>query len=200
MIEQANEKATAAEVKQIVNPETAEPKIVRVAGQDVRIAPLPYRWQVLFWKHALPIYEAEIDAAERIGKELMVAVETRTAPTMSFARELIAAEIDSVSLLDSAGAVILASKIEGAAKDPEAHISTCRDTLRDASNIDELRALVDAQADKERLVQRVGERSPVRFAWLLNLAGAEKITPDSLKQLLNNLLSKLQEKPAGAGS
>ena len=183
------------QVQEVVRPETAEPRICKVGGREVSILPLSYRWQMLFWKHALPMYEAELGSSERIVK----AIAAQEIEFLNVAREIIDGEIDAVERLPKAAAVILASKVDGAQKDPEARIAIEAEWLKDNSNIAEMRALVDAQQEKERMVQLVGERSPARFVWLLNLAGLTDVTPDSLTQLLTSLLSKLQATPAGDG-
>jgi hypothetical protein len=188
--------ATNEQVQEIVRPETAEPKVLKVGDREVSIIPLAYRWQSLFWKYALPMYEAELGSSERILK----AIAAQEIAFLNIGGEITDGELDAIERLPRAAAVLLASKVEGAAKDPEAQIAREIEWLKDNSNIQEMRALVDAQQEKERMVQRVGERSPARFVWLLNLAGLTDVTPDSLTQLLTSLLSKLQETPAGDGA
>lgn len=188
--------ATDAEVQEVVRPETAEPRTVQVGDRAVSIQPMAYRWQALFWRYALPVYEAELGSAERIIK----AVAGGETAFLNIGFEITVGEVEAVDRLPRAAAVILASKVEGAAKDPEAAMAREIEWLQDHSTITELRALVDAQQEKERMVRLVGERSPARFVWLLNLAGMTEVTPDSLTQLLTSLLQKLQATPPGAGA
>ena len=188
-------KATDAEALSAVKPEQAEARSLAVAGRLVIIAPLKYRWQALFWKHALAGIESETTSLESVLKAF---VEGDTG--FNFSGELVRGAMASIESLPVASAVVLLAQ-PGERIAPEmieAELAKKAEWLRDNSTIEELRDVVDAQAEVERLVQRVGERWPARFESLLVLAGVEK-PKDFLRQLSNSLLSKLRETATGAG-
>lgn len=186
--------ATDVEVSQVVNPETAT-QILKVGGRDVQIVPLVRRWQKVFDAAALPLFEAELSGAESIIK----AIGDGSVIYSSIAGTLIESTVKADALLDRAAAVILASRKEGAEKDVEVSIKEQIEFLQAHARTEEMLALVEAQVAKEKLLFRVGERFPVRFSRLLNLAGID-MTADSLKQFLNSLLSKLPATLTGDGS
>lgn len=187
------EKATEAEVESVVYPETS-PDEVEIAGKTIPIKPLVRRWQKIFDASALPLFEAELSGPESIIK----AVSDGSALYSSLSSMLINSALLADGRLDRAAAIIIASTVSGAEKDPEAEIKKQIEWLSDNARTEDLYRLIDAQIVKERLLMRVGERSPVRFARLLNLAGIQ-MTEDSLKQFLSNLQSKLQEISNGVG-
>jgi hypothetical protein len=194
MKRQKEEDVSVAEVKAAVEPESSAVQSVSVQGKSVTIIPLKRAWGSLFLQAALPMFTAELSAPETILKSLADGSFSYT-PT---AKLLVDSEMESDKYLDRAAAVVLASKEIGAEKDPEKFIKEQESWVKDNCYTDELRVLVRAQGEKERLAARVGERLPARFASLLSLAGVP-ITEDSLKQLLTNFLQKLQA-PAGSGS
>lgn len=188
--------ATEAQVASVVHPEQAELKEFVVAGRKVVVAPLKYRWQALFWRYALASLEAETSSVEAVLK----AVADGDA-LFNYSGELIRGALASLESLPEAAAVILLAQSPTRISPEQitAEITTKAEALRDDSTIEELRALVDAQAEVEKLVQRVGERWPARFEWLLALAGV-KNPSDLLAQLSSNLLSKSQGIASGAGA
>ena len=182
------EEITGAQIDAAIYPEK-DTESVTVGGKVISVRPLMRRWQSLFYQCALPMFEAEIRPAEAILK----AIADGSFAFQNSAKEIIAAELESDAQLDRAAAVIVASQIAGAEKDAEKFINEQMEWLRDHARTEELRAIVEAQAKKERLVEHVGERLPVRFARLFNLAGETGITADSLKQLLNSFAAKLRD-------
>lgn len=186
--------ATEAEVKAVVSGE-GPGKTVLVGDKTVAVRPLKRGWQSLFLAAALPMFQADIRPAEAILKSLG----DGSFFYSNSSEQMIQAEIDADSYLDRAAAVVLASNIIGAENNPEEEIARQITWLRLNTRTEELRNLVEEQQKQERLVQRVGERSPVRFARLLNLAGETSVTADSLKQHLTSLLQNWQAL-AGSGS
>lgn len=180
------ENQDSAAVQAAIRPETAEQKSVTVGGKVVTIMPLKRRWQHLFGQAALPMFRAELSATEVIQK----AIGDGTIDFINLSAEIINGELESDKVLDRAAAVILASKIPGAEKTVEATVEEQAEWLRDNATSQEMRALVEAQADQERLIQTVGERLPARFARSQNLAGNLSVTEDSVKQLLTNYFAK----------
>lgn len=184
---------TPQQIEEAIHPETAVPTRVTVGSVEVEVRPLVRRWQSLFAAAALPLLREELAATENIQKAIADGVIDYT----SMSSLLIDSELKSDEHLDRAAAVVLASQIPGAEKTPDTVIQERIEWLKDNAHTEELRALVEAQAAKERLVEQVGERLPARFARLLHLAGRTDVTVDSLKQLLTSSWSRLS---AGAGT
>jgi hypothetical protein len=113
--------------------------------------------------------------------------------------DVAAADLEADKHIDRAAAVILASQVAGAEKEVEAAIKSQIEWVRNHSTTKELRDLVYAQISLERMVERVGEFLPARFATLLNLAGETELETVFLKQLLNSSPAKSPE-PDGTGS
>ncbi len=193
---------TEDQVESVVHDELQKPVVLSVGGRAVSVRPLPYRWQVLFLKEALGIFEEEAACAETILKEVAYAAEAKAVPMVSFSREIFSTVVAASEKLDRAAAVILASQVEGAKADAQKFIAEQAEWLRDHSRIEEMRALVDAQADKEKLVQAVGNGLPARLEDLLqSLAGANEGEQKnfSLAQALSRLFSKSPATSNGDG-
>lgn len=183
------------QVNSVLKPESAAPKSAVVGGKTISIEPLKRRWQSMFFASAWPMVEAQLAAPESIVKSFIDETFLCTNSTSA----LVKSELDADKHLDRAAAVILASKIVGAEKNAEGTVSEQVEWLRDNSTTEELRALVDAQVEIERLADRVGNLLPQKFEQLLSLAGLKGMKANSLKQLLSSLQSKLQES-SGTGS
>lgn len=181
------EKTEEVKVLEAVKPETAPPDMVIVGGKEVNVVPLKRRWQHIFSQAALPLFKSELSTTEIIQK----AISDGTVDFVNISSYLIDGEIEGDNALDRAAAVILASKIWGAEKDVEAAVKGQIEWLADNARTEEMRELVERQADKERLIQSVGERLPARFARSLHLAGKTDATPDMVKQLLSSYFAKL---------
>lgn len=185
---------TAAEVATVLKPETVKPTEYRIGSKMVAVRPLPRRWQQMFFASAWYMIEAELAAKESILKSLV----DETATAVSWAKDIGKGFLQTNENLDRAAAVILASQAIGAEQTPDRAIQASTDFLLDNSTTDELMALVKAQIEVERLVDRVGEYLPARFTDLLTLAGSKESTA-SLMQLLNSSLLN-SAAPTGAGS
>lgn len=173
-------------VEAIVHEELSQPQSVAVGGKTIYIRGLKRRWQALFRRAALPLFRAELAATEDVQK----AIADGTINFKNISELLINSEIESDAALDDAAAVILASQVPGAEKEPDKIINEQRSWLMDNSTTTELRVLVEAQAERERLVEEVGERWPARLVRSARLAGDEKVTIDSVRRALTSSLQK----------
>lgn len=188
--------ASVEQVVSVVHEELSSPVTVAVGGKTITVTGLKRRWQALFRKAALPLFRAELAATEDIQKSIA----DGTINFKNISELLINSEIESDEALDGAAAVILASQVPGAEKTPDATIAEQRNWIMDNSNTAELRALVEAQASRERLIEEVGERWPARLARSARLAGDAKATADSVRQVLTNSSQRSLPTPDGAGS
>lgn len=195
MPDEVKEQTETKAVEAVIYPETDTDWQV-VSGRRIAVRPLKRRWQILFHAAALPFYRAETAGPENIIK----AVKDGSWAFTSFSGLLMDAFVDSDKYLDRAAAIIIAANTRSIKNEQEALAAIEEEFawIQENARTDELRKLVDAQIQKEGTLKTVGERSPVSFARLLSLTGVE-ITADSLKQILTNLLQKLQEIQSGAG-
>jgi hypothetical protein len=190
------EPATVEMVEAAVYPELdPAPTEVTVGGVKVAIVPLKRRWQRIFSNAVLPMYSAELSGTESMEKTLATGIADYT----SIAEILISSEIKSDEALDLPAAVILASKIDGAEKNLQTVIDERMEWLQNNARTEEMRALVDAQATKERLIESVGERLPARLLRSARLAGNKVATLDSVSQALTSFLPR-SPAPTGDGT
>jgi hypothetical protein len=190
----AKEQATEQEIESVVHPESSE-KVVEIGGRKITVRPLKRGWQKLFDASALPLFTSEIDGPEAVIK----AFNDGSWGYTSLNGLMIQSALVGDKELDRVAAIVLAASVEGAEKHVEQQIAKEIEWMQTNTRTEDLWRLVDAQMDKERALMRVGERFPVRFAKLLNLAGIE-MTPSTLNQLLTNLQSKLQVLSTGDGT
>lgn len=195
MNEEKAREATAEEIDKVIHPEGAV-TIVHVGGKGVSVTLLTRRWQKMFDAAALPMFQSEMGGPEAVLKS----VADGSWPYTNLTAEILKAVVDADRHLDRAAAIVLASRVPGAKDDPEAEVLRQQEWLQENARTEEMLALVDAQVEKEKLLARVGERSPARFVRLLHLAGLTEITNESVKQLLTSLQQKLQAIPTGAGA
>lgn len=163
--------ATDQEVQSVIRPET-ESKTVKVGGRTVDIIPMVYRWQALFWPVAMDLLEAELGPVERITEMARDGLYTGTTASA----EMFRGARDYVEKLGHTAAIVLASQIPGAEKAVGKVIAEQEEWLGDHSNFDELRTLVSAQMEAEKLATRVGELLPAKYVEALGnrLAGTPK--------------------------
>jgi hypothetical protein len=197
--ENAPGEATAEAVEAALHQLEPEPEHVMVGGTKVHILLLKRRWQVLFARAVLPMYSAELSGTESIQK----AAVTGIADFTSLSEILINSEIKSDENLDRAAAVVLASQINGAGKQPEVTIAERMEWLQSNSTTEEMLRLVEAQAKKERLIESIGERLPARLLRTALIIGDKTATLDSIKQGIAGFLPQLRvpaPAPTGDGT
>ena len=181
--------ATEEQIAQAVYPELAAAEHVSVGGKKIEIKPFKRRWQALFRQAALPFFRPEITATEEIQK----AFADGTADFKSIGGLLVDSELESDAALDRAAAIVLAAQIAGAEMRVEETIAEQTAWLGGAATTEEMRELVERQAERERLIESVGERLPARLVRSARLAGDPTMTVDSIKRRLTSLSQKSQE-------
>lgn len=186
---------TTEEVKAAVNEELAKPEYVEVGGQQVPIRPLKRRWQELFRRAVLQYYLPDVAATDELRK---VMEQDRSADYKNVMEIIINSEIESDGQLDEVAAIVMASQTLSDKK-PDEVIAERKTWLLDNSNTQEMRALVEKQSAKERIIEDVGERLPARFVRYAHLAGQTSVTADSVKRLLTSSLPSSPD-TTGAGS
>lgn len=187
--------ATEEQIHAVVHDEPSGSAVV-VGGKSIQIRPLKRRWQSLFARAALPLFRAELAATEEIQK----AFAAGNAEYTSFSKTLIDSELEADAALDRAAAVIMASQVPGAEKNPEDAVQQQAAWLADNSTTAELWALVEAQEDQERLVMSVGERWPARLLRSANLAGDATQTRDTVRRLWTTFLRSLADRNGDGSS
>lgn len=185
-IPDSQEVLTDDQVRAAVVPESERPAQVQLGGKCIQILPLKRRWQSIFAQAVLPYLKPELAATESIQKAIL----DGTADFTSMADIIISGELAMDLNLDRVVAVILASQVVGAEKDVEQTIANQIAWLLDNATTDEMHLLVQKQMDKERLIEKVGERLPARLARYLHLAGRNDVSADLVKQHLTSFWRK----------
>ena len=100
---------TAAEQKEIIQPESVSPATVKIGDREVSIRALTRRWQSLFLIAGWPVVQAKLSGIEAIMKSAM----DNTALITNWTQIIGDAMLNADKNLDRAPAVILASQVPG---------------------------------------------------------------------------------------
>jgi hypothetical protein len=199
---------TEDQINEINFPELSQ-DIFKVGDREFAIRVLPWKWEMLFRKHAMPLMEAEFKPIEKMIYSFQAELYL-TDKDLGITESVFASEMQADECITKSLAIVCVSQDEIVRKkasageeitavEYQALEKKYRVMLENAEGIDPsprvyYRAVLAKQMEKQRMVQALGESVLTRLENFAGLVGTDKASISSLKVLFMQRVRSVLER------